>query len=618
MELSKQQIKQIKKLYPGKNPDQIACDLYLTKRDVYKALGLNGQLLSQRLGAAQLWLVAAILVFPPFIFLRGLSDYADLPQRVFIQASVMFLLLLACCKAFIAGHVKLPRNPAVLGAGAFIMWAFVGLTGSVNAYEGFYAVIHWGACAALFFLLASSPLEEAWLQKFFTALLIAGAGTVALGLSQHFFHVRWVPQSSAPAAGFANANVAAEYVAIMCPLMLTAGIYKRKNLFMLCTSSAAVLLGLLFLYYTRCRSAMVALVCALLWAAMLLGKMRFGAFISKLCVSVCSVAVLFSAVFLLNASPGSFNKITEGSARYRIIVWQNSLEMIKEKPLAGFGPGGFKLFYPAYTNRYVSDRAFNKATQIRRTHNDFIQAAVETGIPGAILFSFFLLYGLYLSWRFVGPERQRSDVALMISASAAIVAFMATACFGFPFQRAVQPLLVFFCLAVITAVCRRNSLDAQTVTVRIPKAACMAGLVLVCIAGGALLRFDIRNIIADSYFQRAMSMEKARANKGALSAGLKALSYNRYRMDALTTVGRAYVTTGDYAKAITSLEKVVAKSPYNLNALFILGVAHANAGQSAKALETFRRVLQIKPDFDEAKGIIASLKKNGRVRINLS
>jgi tetratricopeptide (TPR) repeat protein len=59
------------------------------------------------------------------------------------------------------------------------------------------------------------------------------------------------------------------------------------------------------------------------------------------------------------------------------------------------------------------------------------------------------------------------------------------------------------------------------------------------------------------------------------------------------------------------------KYPFNLNALFFLGAAYANADENEKALKTFMQILQIKPDFPDAKKIVFSIKAYGKVRVNL-
>jgi len=115
-----------------------------------------------------------------------------------------------------------------------------------------------------------------------------------------------------------------------------------------------------------------------------------------------------------------------------------------------------------------------------------------------------------------------------------------------------------------------------------------------------------------------MGMEKQGSQKSALSAGLQAHGYNKYRMDVLTTAGRAYAATGEPDKAIATLEKVTQTHPFDLNALFILGIAYANNDMNEKALGVFRTVLELNPDSPEAKKIVCLLNSRKTVRINLT
>lgn len=620
MSLSRHQVKEIEKLYPKKSAQQIARELRLKTPEVYKALGLETELLAFRIENMSGYIVYALFLCAPFVFLRGLSDYADLPQRVFIQAGAVCLLLLRALKVLITREVSFPGRPVLFAAiAACICWPFVTLLWAHNGYEGFYIAVHWAACAMIFFTLITLPYSDRLIEKCLLALFAAGTGTVILGLCQQFFNITWIPQSAPPAAVLANTNVAAEYVAMVLPLIIAAGLYKKKTAVMGCASLISALLALVFLFYTHCRSSAVALACAVIWAGLLLAKRKLRKEVIKkaypfvfILLAVCA-AIPFAGGWLDRGS-----QFAGGSAQYRITVWKNSLEMVKEKPLLGFGVGGFKLFYPGYMYKADIDMAFDKKTQIRRAHNDFVQAAVETGIPGLSLFLAVLISGLAMAWRLVKPGNVLSQDAVVIGVSAGIVSFMATAMFGFPFQRAIQPLIVFAYLGILAVLYCRNNKAGTTVKLKISKTLGICAFIIVLCSGAALLRFDIKNIFCDAYFQTAMSREKMRANKQALSAGLEARAYNKYRMDVLTTVGRAYVTTGDLEKGIEALEEVIKKSPYNLNALFILGAAYTNAGFADKALDTFSRVLRIKPDFPEAKSIIASLKAYGRVKVNIT
>ncbi|MCP4715260.1 MAG: tetratricopeptide repeat protein, partial [Deltaproteobacteria bacterium] len=353
----------------------------------------------------------------------------------------------------------------------------------------------------------------------------------------------------------------------------------------------------------------------MVWLGVLWSKKRFGSIRTIVWGMALCIGLIFVSAYILEDK-----KQLDGSAWYRLTVWQNCIEMIKDRPVLGLGPGGFQFFYPAYTNRVQRDPAFDKEKQIRRVHNDFLQLGAELGIPGALLFTGLLFGGLYMAWK-LGPDKKHGDQTRLLSTwlSTGIVAFMGTAAFSFPLQRSTPPLILFVYLGLLARMyyehryktCRKGP-------VTVGRAAAIVILCVVLVGGGALVRFNWRNVLCDSHFRTAMRMEKKRHNPAALAAGLRAHEYNRHRMDVLSTVGRAYVTTKQYDKAIIVLEKVVRGYPYHLNALFILGVAYTNSDNNDQALETFRRVLQIKPNFKEAKQIVSMIKSRGKARVNLS
>ncbi|MCX8042783.1 MAG: O-antigen ligase family protein [Desulfobacterota bacterium] len=612
MPLSNQQVKQIKRLYPAKTPEVIGKELGVPLHDVYKALGLQEELYQRWLERAACITIKIMLLCAPFIFIKGLNDFADLPQRVMLQTGTLILALLYIIDVTLKRTLEIPLGIVPVFSVLFVLWAWACCAWTHSPYEALYAVLHWSCGPVLFFLIVHFLRIPSSINGAFTCIAAALCGTVALGLLQYFFDVRIVPQSIKPAAGFANPNVAAEYVVLVLPVVIAAAL-NRKHLF-----ARMLLLVLLtgvfaFLAAARCRAAWLALMMAGVWAALLFIKTRMNRRALSLTVLVAAAAVVLTTASLYAGGQlGKVIRFAGGSALYRMIVWENSLAMLQDKPLLGFGPAGFKVFYPGYKDRAVIDRAFDKEKQIRRAHNDYVQQAVETGIPGFLFFAGILISGLGYALRALSRTADPAQRMLVFGVSAGIVSFMTTAFFGFPFQRAVQPVVVFVFLALLWRWQKK-----RTVSVVFPRAAGYAALVFVCVVGGILLQFHVKNITAERYFQTALQFEKGRANKKALEAALTAHSFNPNRMDILTTLGRAYVTTGDLEKGIAALERVVKTQPYNLNALFILGAAYANRGDKERAFATFARVLKIKSDFLEARQIICGLKTNGAVRVNI-
>ncbi|MFZ1704125.1 MAG: O-antigen ligase family protein [Saprospiraceae bacterium] len=78
-------------------------------------------------------------------------------------------------------------------------------------------------------------------------------------------------------------------------------------------------------------------------------------------------------------------KLEDISSMERIYRWMAGVEMIKEKPLVGFGPGTFYQHYKAYSisqfKTYVSDNPDQSGI-----HNYFLMTLVEQGFLGFIIF----------------------------------------------------------------------------------------------------------------------------------------------------------------------------------------------------------------------------------------
>jgi O-antigen ligase len=116
----------------------------------------------------------------------------------------------------------------------------------------------------------------------------------------------------------------------------------------------------------------------------LLGVIRGG---RTLLGAVIGSVVL--GLFLLGAGPGvreravSILDLRENLGRSRI--WQANLDMIKERPLLGWGYGNYKKFRGPYYQRYP------QADTMAHAHNNFLQIAVAGGLLGLGAF-------IYLFW----------------------------------------------------------------------------------------------------------------------------------------------------------------------------------------------------------------------------
>ena len=68
-------------------------------------------------------------------------------------------------------------------------------------------------------------------------------------------------------------------------------------------------------------------------------------------------------------------KTDEASYHTRVLIARDSVQMVKDRPVIGFGLGTFPAVYPAY-------RTFYADVFINAAHNDYVQVVTETGLLG--------------------------------------------------------------------------------------------------------------------------------------------------------------------------------------------------------------------------------------------
>ncbi len=104
-------------------------------------------------------------------------------------------------------------------------------------------------------------------------------------------------------------------------------------------------------------------------------------------------------------------KLEDISTMERFYRWIAGVQMGRERPLLGYGPGNFYEGYRPYTvtsfKTYVSDNPERSGI-----HNYFLMLLAEQGVPGLLLFVALLFYAFFTAERLYhrlpkGPERYR-------------------------------------------------------------------------------------------------------------------------------------------------------------------------------------------------------------------
>jgi len=136
---------------------------------------------------------------------------------------------------------------------------------------------------------------------------------------------------------------------------------------------------------------------------------------------------------VLEASELMHGRLDDRAGQLRGYIWKSTLDIIKNNPLFGTGLGTFAASFEPYAAGYME---YSPNTGVDMAHNDFLQIAACTGIPGLFLY---LLFLGTLFWGANRSIRNRCGSAAEEDTScgeipvllAGIAGYLVFSCFGF-------------------------------------------------------------------------------------------------------------------------------------------------------------------------------------------
>lgn len=630
MKLSNKKIKYIKRHTPEKTSEEIAQDLHIRVSDVEEVLGLSTRQHKKNtiffLDVFFRWGMIIFILIAPFVFIYGLYDFANLPQMAFIQTGIVFFLLVLLIRSFLIGEGKILRSPLNLPIFLFILWSFISVLYAHNKYEGMLLWMHWTASFLAFFLILNSIRTEKDSDRLMIVLFISGFLTALLGIAQYLFEFSWVPQVGPPAAAFAQANMAVHFIILTFPLALGI-ILNSKTWGRILILSLMSALMIVYLVYAKTRAGWVAFAVESVFFAILMARDHFlrrdSTFWNRTTVLIVLSSVLMIVV-MINIGPQGFEwgfeKIVDEAAtiisdkdtkdtvytsrQLRLDIWLNTLEMIKDRPLIGFGLGNHKIYYPLYYRKAAKEKLFGLTRQLVNVHNDYLQISAEVGIIGILFLVWILFMLIKVVFSLTSLQTPRRKQLQAIGISVAIVGFLVNACFSFPLQRAVPPFALMILIGLLGFF--YSSENRKFYFIR-NKWVLLCACVLVLATLMWLIRLHYMSIKCDRHYFNIPRLVQSKNWPGVIEEGKWAYHYNPERVRTLSFMGRAYIEMGKYQEGISVLKKVINAYPNYMNALTNLGVAYDRIRNHKAALETYEKVLRIKPDYSKIHYYVAKI-----------
>ena len=345
-------------------------------------------------GAKQSILVvglSVILIFAVLAF--GCTDPWAIAA---MEVGSALLLLFWIWPQISSGSLQLRANP---------LYAPVVLFGLIIAAQivfGMSAYVHatreevWKYAAYGVLLMLASQCQRASAHRLLTILAVFGFIVALFALVQDLTYngkIYWfwpsVPSSFGPYANYSHyAGLMEMLTPIPLAMALTDGTKRPQQLIWM----VAGILMAATIFICGSRGGMIAFAVQMMFLAgfFVAGRSRRTAWtLFALCLLTGSLALWIDDGRMLKRIDNLGEPLTNTTASARLTIARDSLRMVPDRPIAGWGLGLFPIVYPQY-------RSFSTDDLVNQAHNDYAQALVETGILGFACVVWFIV-NLYRS-----------------------------------------------------------------------------------------------------------------------------------------------------------------------------------------------------------------------------
>ena len=502
----------------------------------------------------------------------------------------------------------------------FVAWEFVTLFWVQNMHLASVTLMQHTSFVVVFFL-AINILSKKDLPVLLNALVFAMVLVSIIGLLQYYFiNIEFIQnfffQKASPAATFVNKNMASHFMVMTLPISFILFLFANKKLSAV-LYSVAFFMGAWYVLYIQARQAYLAVMVELLVLVIFFSldywKNKYRSAIcslnfkkTKLLLVLVIIATLAIVSNFTNQGWNSndnakFDKLAaisiEGGSS-RIPLWINTVEMIKDYPLAGVGVDQWSEYYPLYYDKVAKDVAFNEKTRLQRVHNEYIETLASVGLIGYG----FLLWALFYIFRYVVAgltSVNNKNRSIILASTLGMVGFAVVAFFSFPIQSYFPAFLLMFFVVIIEL----SSNNFKDSSLRIKDKYYLSSLVVV-----ALLlyssNFVYKLLSSEHYYGKSVdSYNKEDYDSGLdYSSRARRLSPDVWLYNDMNAV---FLMRKDrFKEAVVLLKKVNEISPYNIFPLFNLQESYARMGNIKQQTRMLEKILEIDPLNVKASSIL--------------
>lgn len=531
------------------------------------------------------------ILIVPFIFYSDAIVIYDIPQTLLHYLSLLVYLFFL---------FLLKRNADEKDTKISVLWIFVNLYIVINilsfiyikSFNSYFMQINSIVYSYLIFCIISKISLQKYLSYILRSFAILSCILCILGCLQFFFDLDIIPQAVKPAITFGNRNTASQIIAVLFPVVvyLLQNAISRKELKLFFIYALIVLLNIIFIFVSKTRSSLLALVLYLLF--LLIANISLIRFHWKKVLIVC---VVFFCTFIgvhkfLNNEK---NMLSTDSFKVRTNLWLNSTGIIKDNFLIGVGLNQFKIYYPKYINYKVKDTYFSIKSKPNSPHNEFVQVFAELGIIGFSLFvgllsiSVFYLIKLYKS--------KNDNKQLITHLFGVLIIYFVIFNFSFLLRRHIGITFFFIFLGIVNNL--YTSKYNTKINLRINKIASKLILAFGIIYLSFSSVFLIKYIKTDKQLKSMYRLLFRKDKNEVILVGEEIRNSLSFRKDVNLLLSHIYHEQNNLKKAEDLLVDLLETEPYNDEALMLLKHIYLTTNRIEKHNQIQRTLSEIYPNM---------------------
>jgi putative inorganic carbon (HCO3(-)) transporter len=556
----------------------------------------------------------------PLAFLPHIVDNFVLPKLILARVLVILLTSLLLVDWARQGAITWKRTPLDLPLLAFVFSAAlstvfainsnVAIFGTYGRWEGLLTIINY---ALLFWLAVQFTSGESDSRALTWSLLISGYFIAVAAVLQAAFGLLGGGYFTATGGviradvTLANPDFLGIFLATLIPIALAKLLSQRPLLTRVLAANLVVVL-VLGLIFTYTRAAWIgALIGTLAVVALRRGRFRIGpvvglvAFVALFVASIGVVGQIQSSSGVATAVYSriiSIRDIGAGTEGERVRIWQDTLPLVMNRPMLGYGPDTFGLVYPMYeTTKAAPGLLWDKP------HEEMLGVAAVQGIVGVIAYVWILTTFVRTFW--LGRYR-RGAVAIF----GGWLAYEVGTQFNFSYIPTAVPFWIFAAAAVVTWV---PDLKLRSIA-KVPRGLALPGLAPTLLALVALsIPAVLLPYLADADYRSALattSLEKSRAHvaQARTLAPFEATYANEagdlaLNLDASDNPGPG----ADWPGALEAYSSAARLGSYAPETFRHLAITEDHLGDHAGALAAARRAVELDRYDPDSQALLAKL-----------